>query len=155
MRANECKYCVFCQKVRNHETCAAFISFPNLLLVNLARNVDTVECRKKVSLSRFVQIKGKDRSDLDAMYELVSVVAHLGEKVEGGHFICYIFLKGNDIIEINDQSVRKLDLSKVKTVLEKAVIYFFTKNKLTIILPIVLMKKLIIVKSAKNICKAT
>ena len=111
MRANECKYCVFCRKVRNHKTCAAFMSFPNLLVVNLARNVDTVKCGKKVSLSSYVQIKGKDCSDLDAMYELVSVVVHLGEKVEGGHFVCYFFLNGNDIIEINDQSVRKLDLS--------------------------------------------
>ena len=79
MRANKCKYCVFCRKVRNYKTCAAFISFPNLLVVNLARNVDTVKCGKKVSLSRYVQIKGKDCSDLDAMYELVSVVVHLGE----------------------------------------------------------------------------
>ena len=129
MRANECKYCVFCRKVRNHKTCAAFMSFPNLLVVNLARNVDTVKCGKKVSLSRYVQIKGKDCSDLDAMYELVSVVVHLGEKVEGGHFVCYFFLNGNDIIEINDQSVRKLDLSQVKTVLEKNGYLFFYKKQ--------------------------
>ena len=100
MRANECKYYVFYRKVRNHKTCAAFISFPNLLVVNLARNVDTVKCGKKVSLSRYVQIKGKDCSDLDAMYELVSMVVHLGEKVEGGHFVCYFFLNGNNIIEM-------------------------------------------------------
>ena len=85
--------------------------------------------QKKVSLSRYVQIKGKDCSNLDAMYELVSVVVHLGEKVEGGHFICYVFLNGNDKVEINDQSVRKLDLSKVKTVLEKSCYLFFYKKQ--------------------------
>ena len=89
MRADECKYCVLFRRVRNHETCVTFISFPNLLVVDLAKNVDTVKCRKKVSLSRYVQIKGKDCSDLDAMYELVSVVVHLGEKVEGGHFTVF------------------------------------------------------------------
>ena len=129
MRANECKYCVFCRKVKNRETCVAFISFPNLLVVNLARNVDTIKCKNKVSLSRYVQIKGKDCSDLDAMSELISVVVHLGDKVEGGHFICYIFLSGYDIIEINDQSVCKLDLSKVKTDLEKNSYLFFYKKQ--------------------------
>ena len=84
-----------------------------------------------------------------------NINAGLGEKVEGDHFICYIFLNGNDIIEINDQSVRKLDLSKVKTILEKNSYLFFIKNRLTIILPILLLKNIIIVKSAKDICKAT
>ena len=71
----------FYRKLRNHKTCVAFISYSNLLIVNLARNVDTIKCRKKVSLSRYVQIKEKDCNELNAMYELFCVVVHLGEKV--------------------------------------------------------------------------
>ena len=65
-------------------------------------------------------------------------------------FSFYIFQNGNDIMEINDQSTRKLNPSKIKIILKKTVIYFFTKNKLTIILPILVLKNIFIIKSPEK-----
>ena len=87
--------------ISTHETDLSFVSFPDILIVNLQKNSNNIKSQERVSLFYILQLRQKS-SKMLINYKLVSVIVHLGEFTGFGD-VSYFILKKDTIIELNEK----------------------------------------------------
>ena len=93
--------CDFCDS-SNKEKHMTFYELPPFLIIHLSRTQINSKNKKKVNFQETLKIQ-------EVNYDLISVVNHIGEGINSGHYLNYSKRKNDEWYLLNDKSITKVD----------------------------------------------
>ena len=79
-----------------------FYELPPFLIIHLSRTQINSKNKKKVNFQETLKIQ-------EVNYDLISVVNHIGEGINSGHYLNYSKRKNDEWYLLNDKSITKVD----------------------------------------------